>query len=617
MRFPKPKPSSSSRTRSKPPSEVTREPWKPEKLSAIILGLALAIGAWLRFHGLGAYELTRDEGGSWFSAIATSVSDVVRRGSVINVGKLPMHDLALHFWILAFGDSVISMRSLSAILGIISIPLVFLVARELLECDSGSSRLPQDERNRIAAVSALVFALSLPAIHYSREARVYALLLAVVLAQVWFFLRGARSGRFVDLLGAGFLSALSVAASLVNAALLVAQGVWLLALLGRSGRRTTLPLSRRAWILAVSLIPGVVAGGLMVLTNPSGIYWQTHAPWQRGAAEGFIQTARMAPLNAMCALTIGLAVWGTIRCWREASQGVWFVLLWMWLPVVWLALSLHSMGPLFLVILSFWFPCAIQRYVLTCVVPFSILVAMGIGRIRSNPARLCALALFVGLAMARVSSYYRSPWVGIGEWGREWREAVALAAASEFRAGRPITVYPPDCSYVAFYYARNQTSVPPINSPWAHPAQFGWPQPPPNMITPPGSPYAQLVIDGSGTFDPGTLLLHQIYSHRIARFFGISVAREPEAHEKEHNLSRDLQSDSLLRFALLYADAGNPEEQERVLRLAPAVTPEDVRELYEMGGPYLRKLARIYARKGDAVSAERARGLARAVEPAR
>ncbi|HYB91554.1 MAG TPA: hypothetical protein VEC38_10955 [Candidatus Binataceae bacterium] len=444
-----------------PPPERAYESWMPDRLSASIVGLALAIGACLRFYRLGAYELTADEAQSWYAAAAPTLGYVVRVALVLNPGKLGLHELALHFWILAFGESVVSMRALSAILGVLCIQLVFAVARELLELNVPSpSGLPHDEANRIAAVSALIFALCLPAIHYSREARLYPLILALTLAQVWCFIRAARFGRLLHLLGAACLSFPLVAANLANVAVLAAEGAWLLGLFRRSGWRPTSPLSRRAWNLAGSLIPGVATMELMVVTDPSGVYWATHLPFQRAGAVSFMQMARMAPLNAMCVLAIGLAAWGTIRGWRQARAAIWLALLWMWLPVVILSLSLRALGPLFLIILSFWFPNFLQRYVLTCIVPFCILIALGVWRIRPNAIRLGAVALLAGLALARIPSYYASPGEGVREWGIQWREAAAFAA-SEAEAGRPISVHPDYCKYVVKYYARNSTIVPP------------------------------------------------------------------------------------------------------------------------------------------------------------
>jgi len=434
---------------------------KPEKLSTIILGLALAIGAYLRFYQLGAYELTADEAQSWYAAAAPTLGYVLRLGLILEPGKLGLHNLALHFWIMAFGDSVISMRSLSVVLGVTGIMLIFVAVRELLEYHAGSSGLPRYESERVAALSALIFALSLPAIHYSREARTYPLILALVPAQVWLFIRAARLRRVIHLLGAASLSFLLVASSLVNVAVLVAQGIWLLTLFRRSDWRLRWPLSGRVSSLAALLIPGAVAVALMVATarDPSDVYGETQYWWQRAGAVSFIQTARMAPLNAMCVLTIGLALWGTIRGWRKARAAIWLILLWMWLPVLLLACSLGSVAPLLVIILSFWFPNFLQRYVLTCIVPFSILAAVGIWQIRPTALRLGALTLFVGLALTRIASYYRSPGEGVGEWRIQWREAAAFAE-SEAQAGRPIVLYPDYCKFVLFYYARRSTIVP-------------------------------------------------------------------------------------------------------------------------------------------------------------
>ncbi len=436
---------------------------KPDKLVAITLGLALAIGACLRFYRLGAYELTADEAASWYAAAAPTVAYVVRVGIVVDPGRLGLHNLALHFWILCFGDGVASMRFLSVVFGIIGIPLVFAVARELLEYDGGFPGLSRPESERIAALSALIFAVSLPAIHYSREARAYPLILVLALAQVWMFLRAARSGRVVDLLGVAILSFLSVAASLVNVAVLAAQGLWLLSYLQPRIGRLTPRLWRSVLVLAASLISGAAAAGLVVLTNPSGVNFATHFSWQQTGAAPFMQTARMAPLNAMCVLTVGFSVWGAIRAWRDASAAIWLALLWMWMPVLLLACSLRSAAPLILVILSFWFPNFLQRYVLSSIVPFSLLVAVGIWRIPSNPIRLGAVALFIGLALVRIASYYGSPGQGVGEWEIQWREAAAFAE-SEAKAGRPVVVYPELCKFVVLYYARNSTSVQPFSA---------------------------------------------------------------------------------------------------------------------------------------------------------
>ena len=148
--------------------------------------------------------MSADEGASWAAAVVPSPLEVLHLQSRLNPGELGLHDLALHGWIRAFGDGIGTMRALSATAGTIAIVLVFFVTREILSINITCSDEPPDSapvvlcaenRDGTAAFSALVFAVNLVTIKYSREARMYPLALTLVLAQVWFFLRAIRRGR--------------------------------------------------------------------------------------------------------------------------------------------------------------------------------------------------------------------------------------------------------------------------------------------------------------------------------------------------------------------------------------------------------------------------------------
>jgi 4-amino-4-deoxy-L-arabinose transferase-like glycosyltransferase len=160
------------------------------RTSLLVLGAAVVVGGWLRLSGLGKYEMTADEAATWIAASAPTVRQVVAIAGEVNPGKLALHDVTLHAWILAFGDSIGSMRTLSAILGTIAIGLVYLVGVELFQ----SGDLPDADAAEIAAIGALVFALCPAAVSLSREARMYPVMLDVALAQVWVLIRAARSG---------------------------------------------------------------------------------------------------------------------------------------------------------------------------------------------------------------------------------------------------------------------------------------------------------------------------------------------------------------------------------------------------------------------------------------
>ena len=75
------------------------------------------------------------------AASAPTVGEVVRQGLELNPGKLALHDIVLHFWMLAFGDSMTSIRALSALLGTLAIALVF-VRHQRTVCSRRRAEVP-------------------------------------------------------------------------------------------------------------------------------------------------------------------------------------------------------------------------------------------------------------------------------------------------------------------------------------------------------------------------------------------------------------------------------------------------------------------------------------------
>src|SRR5713226_4736219 len=162
-----------------------------QRLPIALLAAAIVLGALLRFANLATLDLSPDESASWIAAAAPSIGQVLAVQARANPGELGLHDVMLHLWTRLFGDTLIAMRSLSAIAGTIAIIMVFLVARETLALAAPAERdTARDHRDLTAAIATLFFAVNLITIKYSREARMYPLALTLTLVQVWFFLRG-------------------------------------------------------------------------------------------------------------------------------------------------------------------------------------------------------------------------------------------------------------------------------------------------------------------------------------------------------------------------------------------------------------------------------------------
>ncbi len=410
------------------------------RLALAIVVLALALGATLRFANLGAFELSPDEGASWGAASAPGIAQVIARQAVLNPGKLAVHDIVLHAWIGFFGSSVAAMRSLSALLGTISILLVYFVARELFaeSGDAEDNRSGDDAAMLIAAMSALVFAASLVVVKYSREARMYPLMLAAILAQIGLFLRGLRRGGIANLIGVAIFTALAIATHFAAVLIPAAEALWLMCILAASGFRSGTVAVRRAWTMAVAvaagclaLAPKVWAGYRMTAAVvPGGIVRWIKAPeWYAPLALFNKATGSVAfPVLAL------LAAIGVILGWRRHRDAVGFALVWMWAPPLMMLAASYLLTPIF-----------IERYALSCFVPFFILAAVGMFELRAAWARAGVLAIVVLLSLGHDYEYYRRP------HDAQFREATLIAAA-HLKPGESMTAVPNYAIEVLRYY---------------------------------------------------------------------------------------------------------------------------------------------------------------------
>lgn len=133
-----------------------------------------ALAAGLRWYQIGFQSLWLDEAAA-VSFASGSVADIFRLtfGAEPNP---PLYYLALHFWMLAFGQSEVALRSLSALAGAASVPLLFLIGRRLFSTPAG-------------LLGAAVLAINPFHIWLSQETRNFALLAAFSLLTLYLLLR--------------------------------------------------------------------------------------------------------------------------------------------------------------------------------------------------------------------------------------------------------------------------------------------------------------------------------------------------------------------------------------------------------------------------------------------
>jgi hypothetical protein len=369
-----------------------------------ILAAAFAIAIVLMVFRLGADELSGDESLSWAAASAPTIAQMVARQHQINSGKLAFHELLLRGWMSVFGQGEGAMRSLSAAFGIVSLGFVYLLALEWVAPPPGGgpegARAGPDRR-AVAALTVLFCAASLPILKVSREVRMYSLMLAMLLGQLYFLLRARRRDELRDYAGVAIFTAAALAANFTAVLVFASEALWLIWLRVRPQGVAGSADRLRLWKLAAA----IAAGGVMLTPFLSGLlngvtgvrrgdFGWIHAPlrWEPLATfEGGVGTL-VFPLLAIVALAGGVVWWRR----RECREGFVLAMLILWVPPLMLMAGTALLMPML-----------VTRYVILSFVPIYLLAAFGIMSVENGWIRGALIAALVGLSLVRAINYLR------------------------------------------------------------------------------------------------------------------------------------------------------------------------------------------------------------------
>ena len=409
--------------------------------SILLLTFAIALGAWFRFAHLGASELDGDEAVSWRAASASTVAEVARLHEKMNRGKLPIYSIALHLWLKLFGQSEAALRGLSATLGILVIALAWFAVYEAVRAPS--MRTPEAGVDPIdasvaAGMCALITAASLVMIRYSREARMYPLMLTMTLAQVGFLMRAARRGGLANYAATAIFTALAIAVNFTALLAVAAEFVWLAWIFyRRSSGMSSAPVLRLGAALAIGMVllaPFAKGIGLLKEGVSSGMLEWISPP----RVVDLIQTFESTNGGWVFAFLAILSVWGCVRMWQSRQDLLVFGLLWMWLPPV-----------LTLVGSYLFFPMNPPRYSLSSFIGFFMLASVALASIRNLRIRYALTAALLLLMIGRVNYYNTKP------RDSQFREAAALALKVAPGAGQVgVASYESSFSSTLYYFSQ-------------------------------------------------------------------------------------------------------------------------------------------------------------------
>lgn len=180
----------------------------------LILVLIVVLAAVLRFWHLGGQSL-------WYDEFVTvddlnhRLAELVRVTLPQNEGSPPLYFVVGWFWVRIFGHGDAVLRTISALAGIATVPVVYFLAREL--------RLSR----RIALVAALLVAVNPMLVWYSQEARPYALFALLGALSVWFCVRAINDDRTSNFVWWGLAASTALCTHYFALLIVGAELVWL------------------------------------------------------------------------------------------------------------------------------------------------------------------------------------------------------------------------------------------------------------------------------------------------------------------------------------------------------------------------------------------------------
>ena len=347
----------------------------PLELSA--LTLITAVAALLRFHLLGSKIFWFDE----CVGVEIARLDWFNFARILwrREANMSLYYLFLRVW-LQLGDSPAFIRSLSVILALATIPVLYILGRRLFD-------------SRTGIIAAILLTFNAYHIRYSQEARSYALTVLLCVLSSLFFIESLQNPSRRVRVGHILTSSLAVYAHFFAALVILAQYVSL-----RFLDDAKIPAATRKnwrWI-GVAVLPVAMfvivtgAGPLSWIPRPSLRDLWVFAIFLAGnQGPVLVMASAIACLAAVLPVFLNKRRQSSWENWRY-----WFLVLWLVFPVL-LTVALSFARPLFL-----------ARYFVICLPALNLLMAAGLARLRSVWLLTPALVVLLILSWQGTVSYY-------------------------------------------------------------------------------------------------------------------------------------------------------------------------------------------------------------------
>jgi len=414
----------------------------------LMLAGLLFLAGFLRFYALGTESIWLDEATSLVVADNTPAQIVTITAEDIHP---PLYYLILRAW-LVFGRSEAALRSLSAVIGVLSVAALYGLGRALWSPTAG-------------AIAALLLAVSPLHIWYSQETRMYGLaLLWSIVASALLYRAWGRSGwsywaGYALTIALGmythyFFGFVVLAHALFVGYMLLRRNISRADLLGWAGAQLAWLLAFTPWIPTVfrQIRGGGGAWVAHVVGHPTvQVLWDTYIGFTIGPAREMLPLWARRGAYVVYLLILAGAIWMIFRSReKEASSHRWtrkdcglFCLIWCIAPIgiAWLASQVKPMYAL--------------RYMLPFLPPFCLLAAVGLSAlVKRNPAAgIILVGMLVALNLAGAwmlaSTQQKPDWRGLTAYLVEQAGEGDVIVPEPFWNAKPLRYYAGDALSVS------------------------------------------------------------------------------------------------------------------------------------------------------------------------
>ncbi|MEK7521777.1 MAG: glycosyltransferase family 39 protein [Patescibacteria group bacterium] len=354
----------------------------------------------------------------------------------------PLYYLVLKLWISIFGTSETAVRSLSLVFALLSVLLLFFIAKKLF--------------NKFVAISSASLLATAPLLfYYSQEARMYAMSVFASLLVVWCFINIVynKNSRMLNWVSFIISSSLLIYTDYLPGLVLLFCAAFLIF------QKKSLGVHRFAWITSFITILILFIPWLAIFKKQLevGVQVKQNAPiWWETLGKTNLKQITLVPVKfligrisfynkfvyaafvGLFAFEFGISLWNSLKKYKESH------LVWLWFLI---PLS----GALIFGLIMSGFSYFRLLFLLP---PFYLLVAHGIFLVNKKTGKLY---FRVGLNLLAISIFAFTPRF----WREDWRSAV-LWLESDAKGQSAISIFVTKSQQDPYmYYAKNVPSYGP------------------------------------------------------------------------------------------------------------------------------------------------------------